>query len=72
MSGRSMSPGTPASTVRSSSRMRPASMFVWPSFSRMVEVISREANVGNPAVAPVPVPEMLLNSIFSVSDTSSS
>ena len=47
-------------------------MFVWPSFSRIVDVICREANVGRPAVAPDPVPEILLNSILNVSDTSSS
>ena len=47
-------------------------MLVWPSFSRIVDVICRDANVGRPAVTPDPLPEMLLNSIFNVSDTSSS
>ena len=52
MSGRSLRPGTPDSTVRSSSRISPASMFVSPSFSRIVVLISRLPNVGSP---PKPV-----------------
>ena len=55
-SGMSLRPGTPARTVRSSSRISPASMFVWPSFNRIVDVIWREANVGRPDVTPTPSP----------------
>ena len=44
-------------------------MFVSPSRSRMIVLISRLPNVGSP---PKPVPEMLVTAIFSVSDTSSS
>ena len=44
-------------------------MFVSPSLSRMTVLIERLPNVGRP---PKPVPEMLLISIFSASDTSSS
>ena len=47
----------------------PASMLVSPSFSRITVLIERLPNVGRP---PKPVPEMLLNSIFSASDTASS
>ena len=43
-------------------------MLVSPSFSRMTVVTDRLPNVGRP---PKPVPEMLLSSSFSVSDTSS-
>ncbi len=44
-------------------------MFVSPSFSRIVVLISRLPKVGRP---PKPVPEMLLSATFSASDTSSS
>ena len=69
MRGRSLKPGMPASERRSSSRISPASMFVSPSFRRIVVLIERLPNVGSP---PKPVPEMLLNSIFTASDTASS
>ena len=58
MTGRSLSPGMPDSTVRSSSRIRPASMLVSPSFSRIVVLISRLPKVGSP---PKPVPDWLLS-----------
>ena len=48
MRGRSLRPGVPDSVVRSSSRISPASMFVSPSFSRIVVVTSRLPNVGSP------------------------
>ena len=48
----------PSSESRSSSRIRPASMFVSPSRRRMVVLISRLPNVGSP---PKPVPEMLVH-----------
>ncbi len=68
-SGRSTSPGTPSSDWRSSSRIRPASMFVSPSRNRMVVLISRLPNVGSP---PKPVPEIFVTAIVNTSDTSSS
>src|SRR5262249_12887043 len=67
--GISLKPGMPSSALRSESRIRPASMFVSPSRSRMTVLISRFPKVGRP---PNPVPEMLLTDTFSVSDTSSS
>ena len=69
MSGKSLSPGKPDAIVRSSSRISPASMFVSPSLSRIVVVISRFANVGSP---PKPVPDRALSTTFSDNDTSSS
>ena len=65
----SLSPGIPDSTFRSSSRMSPASMLVSPSFRRIVVLIWRLPKVGSP---PNPVPEMLLMSTLSASETSSS
>ena len=50
----------------------PASMFVWPSFSRMVDVICRDGKRRQASRGAGPVPEILLNSILNVSDTSSS
>ena len=66
MSGRSLTPGMPSTSLRSSSRISPASMFVSPSFRRICVEISRLPNVGSP---PNPVPEMLVTEIFIASDT---
>ena len=44
-------PGTPSSTRRSLSRIRPASRFVSPSCRRITVLISRLPNVGQPAEA---------------------
>ena len=59
---------SPVMTVRSSSRISPASMLVSPSFSRIVVEISRLPKVGRLFSEP----EMLLNVTFSASETSSS
>ena len=65
--GMSLRPGIPLRTFRSSSRIRPASMFVSPSFRRIVVLMRRLPNVGSP---PKPVPEMLVTEIVSASVTS--
>jgi len=66
--GMSLMPGRPSITVRSSSRIKPPRMLVSPSLSRISVATERLPNVGR---LLYPVPEMLLTSTFSTSDTSS-
>ena len=68
MIGRSLRPGMPSSTSRSSSRISPARMLVSPFRRRIVVVMDRSPNVG---MFPYPTPDMLMTSMRSSSETSS-